>query len=210
MLTLIESLTLPSLSDLTFINRVPARFAVGWPGYSIKLLLARSHCTITVLSLCQMSLSDKEAVALLEQVPFVKDLTIHEHRNPASDQDCPLTKALVQSLHGFTRTALHTSCQPLLPHLTSLSLVVREADKFDDLAFVEMISSRWLPHWDPEYAVEVGLACLQSVELVFYNRQEDLTAFSSLMHLEKAGLRIFVAKEKELQRKGYQRCALCS
>lgn len=202
---ILSSFVFPSLRSLKLTQWGFVRQSY-WPKDQVTNLLARSRCSLTLLSLCGLRLSDIDLVALLKHLPSLQELFIHD----VLATKFLITTSLIKSLHGIRPSNLHTSFQPLVPHLRTLSLVVKNGDDFDATAFVETISSRWLP--EPEYTTSVGRSCLQSVELVIHNRKEDLNLFAPLTHLEKAGMRVFVAKCEEVKRfKAFEsiRCALC-
>ncbi|KAE9405442.1 hypothetical protein BT96DRAFT_916167, partial [Gymnopus androsaceus JB14] len=195
---ILSSFTFPSLRslELAHTNRTNIPPYPYWPKGELQKLLSRSRCSVTLLSLRGLSLSGEDAVNLLQQVPSLQDLLIHDALL-AKPTCLPVTTVLIENLHGIHPSNL----QPLVPSLKNLSLIVKDGDKLDVSAFVETIASRWLPN--PEYAASIGVSCLRSVELVIHNRKENLDLFSPLDHLEKAGMRVFIAKCRET------RCALC-
>jgi hypothetical protein len=136
------------------------------------------HESLTSLAIQGLYIRDLDMITLLQRVPSLQILSIH-------DPACPISKAFIKSLHGWRKSNLPCS---LVPKLRELSLKVG-SEGFDPLSFVDTIASRWLP--DEFSATELGLVCLRSVELHLRGKV-DAKPYEKLKEFDKAGLRVVV------------------
>ena len=67
-----------------------------------------------------------------------------------------------------------------------------DGEIFDDLAFVRMVQSRWLP--DSEYATMIGMNCLRSVVLKFSKREVEEEVYRPLQDLDRMGMSVVIAE----------------
>ncbi|KAF5344352.1 hypothetical protein D9758_013282 [Tetrapyrgos nigripes] len=75
-----QKLTLPRLTNLHFVwMEILSDGQNAADFLDIPVFLERSKCTITVLSLCNMQIEDVKAIELLERLPSLVEVKIHEH-----------------------------------------------------------------------------------------------------------------------------------
>ncbi|KAE9405561.1 hypothetical protein BT96DRAFT_988343 [Gymnopus androsaceus JB14] len=156
------------------------------PSGAICDFLHRSKCTLTVLELKGLSMTDEEVISLLTSVPSVKELTV---KDPSQwkkrvNRSLPVSTHLCQSLIF----ANGDSC--LVPNLCSLTLKART--DIDPKVLISTIESRWLPGAND--ASKAGVSCLRSVEL-FFTRPFNKVDHLPLESLEEAGMRVAVKTE---------------
>ncbi|KAF5342957.1 hypothetical protein D9757_014890 [Collybiopsis confluens] len=154
------------------------------PFRQISEFLERSNCPLTVLALSGHSLTDQELVSILARLPSLQELSLENPPNSDS-AICPISTTFVQSLHASKRCDIYDSTKPLLPRLRSLVLRVDENNP-DPSAFVESVSSRWLPHQSS--SAQNDLVCLRSVELHLQREMAGAlqSAYNELLPIESA------------------------
>ncbi|KAE9408849.1 hypothetical protein BT96DRAFT_913564 [Gymnopus androsaceus JB14] len=175
--------TFPSLGELIVCSKDSfGANRVKWPPDAFSAFISRSSCTLTTLSLRNITISDVNLIAALRLVPSLTTFSIDGLMN--SSGGSPITSHLLWSLtyHGFDSA--------LLPKLRFLSMKLRRTS-FDDAAFVRMVSSRWMP--DHVYAAAIGIACLRSLVLHFAEREVDKGAYRPLFDLDRKGMRVVIA-----------------
>ncbi|KAE9401164.1 hypothetical protein BT96DRAFT_974930 [Gymnopus androsaceus JB14] len=193
------TLVLPGLTSM-HIEVDPKYPLIHSPGPSIAAFLKRSRFNLTVLSLTYVYISDDELLSLLRDMPSVVDLKAN-----SESMVFPVTPTFISSLHAFRQPHSHCS-SPLLPNLERISLLARTDVDFDEVAFVEMITSRWVPN--QAYAKEIGVVCLQRAELhlgqadylgqVIRFADLDLMKFAPLKILRQRGMVIDVFNAGEV------------
>ncbi|KIK69365.1 hypothetical protein GYMLUDRAFT_237175 [Collybiopsis luxurians FD-317 M1] len=166
----------PALTTLKVEHHVQSN---GATCLHVEQFLDRSGCSLTSL-IIRASWADETVVGLLQRLPLLKELTLHDFRT-SNHRNCsrPITKLFTESLHSRQQSHLH-----LVPKLHSLSLDVASTE-FDHKSFVEMILSRWIP--DKDYAASIGVSCIRSVELRLPERV-DKAEYLPLVRLRKMGL----------------------
>ncbi|KAF9067452.1 hypothetical protein BDP27DRAFT_1328851, partial [Rhodocollybia butyracea] len=167
--SILSSFTAPHLKNLVL--RQINEWQEPPPFSAIHSFLTRSSCSLKVLSLKQIALSDLELVDPPGSKPSI-------------------SKAFIESLHSWKRSSIQTSLHPIAKSLLYLSLTAKSTE-FDAAVFIDMISSRWIP--DPDMAKSLGISCLRSVEL--FLPQETAVArdaYQPLLPFEKAGMMIVV------------------
>ncbi|KAF9068522.1 hypothetical protein BDP27DRAFT_1421874 [Rhodocollybia butyracea] len=193
-------LTAPALDSLEL--RLNTRKYVSNPVASIEAFLARSRCTLGILVLDGVSIVDEEVIALLKQLPSLIQLTIMDSLN--SQATLPVTKKLVESLHGHRHSALHPTFIPIIPKLQSITLGVHSPG-FDAELFVNMIASRWFPDSDEYSALNAGVSCMRSVEL-FLSKSCNDADYIGLNQFEKVGMCTVVKKRLAYKMRNYNTC----
>jgi hypothetical protein len=191
--SILSSLTTPHLTSLA-IEKIHSQEELGKPFYAIQSFLAHSNCSLLVLTLKNIAMTDRELVAILKQCVTLEALHIGDSRlgSPTSPV---ITKALIESLHSSKRSSIQTSPPPIAKSLRSLTMTLTaKSSEFDVAVFVDMISSRWIPN--PDMAKTVGICCLRSVELFLPPKMViERSAYKPLLPFEKAGMMIVVKQE---------------
>ncbi|KAF9072051.1 hypothetical protein BDP27DRAFT_1418412 [Rhodocollybia butyracea] len=160
----------------------------AWPKAALGAFLRRSSCNLTKFMVKRISVTDVDLLAALRLMPLLVDLHIDD-TPPNDDSVSPITSRFIRSLHGLLQTELNPSSSALVPKLRELQLTFNGLE-FDDLAFIDMVSSRWLP--DAQYALGIGLCCLRVVTLQFKAQSVDPAVYKPLNYLDKAGMMVVV------------------
>ncbi|KAF9072049.1 hypothetical protein BDP27DRAFT_1320996 [Rhodocollybia butyracea] len=161
-----SSFTFPSLSRLVISSDTDYPYQGAWPKATLASFIRRSSCNLTKLEVENVSVSDIDLIAALKLMPSLANLHV---------DDSP--------------TELNPSGSALVPKLRELQLKFNGLE-FDDSAFINMISSRWLP--DAQYASGIGLSCLRVVTLRFNSRAVNQAVYRPLDYLDKAGMMVVV------------------
>ncbi|THU99849.1 hypothetical protein K435DRAFT_855340 [Dendrothele bispora CBS 962.96] len=166
--SLLSSLHLPSLVSVTLNSSLGTKPFVRQEIFRAFGDFSKKSCAPTSLTLDRLRISDEETVSLLQLIPALTKLTIHERTSNISDADRQLiiSRRFLQCLNSYdlehvAQTTL-TARRPLLPKLKHLSLTVLGEtfleEGYQDLAklFVSAMSSRWIPvhDWKQDYGVE--------------------------------------------------------
>ncbi|KIK55601.1 hypothetical protein GYMLUDRAFT_264107 [Collybiopsis luxurians FD-317 M1] len=182
------SFTFPALEQLHLFSS--AFEGWKWPGDCFADFITRSSCKITELKLKSVGLSDIDLIRTLYLLSSLVTLEISDIY--ARPNILPITTNLIQALHSSTRCRYTSSRVPLVPRLRYLFLDSYGAD-FDDQAFVDMISSRWLPRTASRFTSEgVEIDCLRAVEMKFRKREVDIFMYGPLVDMDRMGLRVAV------------------
>ncbi|KAF5366054.1 hypothetical protein D9758_006600 [Tetrapyrgos nigripes] len=223
---LIDKLTLPSLTTLAIRNfheevdkwdhtNMEQIFKGNWPHQSFSDFFQRSACSLSVLHLDYISLSDTDLCSLLKLHPSLVELRIREIRRkdfnfapyPLFEDDTEdrivfqfqdlITPLLLANLHALDHGLASSS--PLVPKLENLHFTA-DGDLFDDVLFWKMVVSRWVPNSDTSSRGEnaaTGVSCLRSVKLCVLGRalREDVDL--KLRDLKKAGLDFVLLSKDE-------------
>ncbi|KAF9072044.1 hypothetical protein BDP27DRAFT_1361291 [Rhodocollybia butyracea] len=207
-----SSFTFPSLSTLVIMTYSTDPYQGAWPKATLGAFLCRSSCNLTKFVVKNVSVSDIDLIAALKLMPSLVNLQVDDTptgdygETPACDDDytpvgddggmpagddptSPITPPFIRSLHGFDWVDLNPSGSALVPKLRELQLTF-DGLEFDDSAFIDMISSRWLP--DIQYASGIGLDCLRVVTLRFNSRAVDHAVYKPVQYLDKAGMMVVV------------------
>ncbi|KAF9066742.1 hypothetical protein BDP27DRAFT_1329972 [Rhodocollybia butyracea] len=183
-----SSFTFPSLSCLVIMIGSDYPYQGAWPKATLGAFLRRSSCSLTEFKVKSVSVSDFDLITTLKLMPSLVNLDVDD--TPADDDlTSPITSQFIRSLHGFLQTELNPSGSALVPKLRSLQLRF-DGLEFDDSAFIDTVSSRWLP--DKQYAAGIGLSCLRVVTLRFNARAVDPVVYKPVEYLDKAGMMVVV------------------
>ncbi|KAI3607858.1 delta-12 fatty acid desaturase protein [Moniliophthora roreri] len=164
----------------------------NWDEQHILGFLNRSGCTLTLLSLRGVPISDEQLIQLLRLTPALSSLRIVE--SYWSDHtNWTITQRFLQKL------TIDDKSPPFLPKLTDISLVLCE-DGLAATVLPNALISRWIPD-DSQFKV----ACIKSVDVVFINESEETIEVltSKLRFLREEGVwvtveRVQVVAEEEL------------
>ncbi|KAF9056775.1 hypothetical protein BDP27DRAFT_1433564 [Rhodocollybia butyracea] len=195
-----DNLTAPNLSVLTVkvivprVHRVDTNLSFLYSFSHIQNFIRRSGCTLTVLALVGLSVSDESIVDLLQHLASLVELTLGD---PIEYFDVeltrPVTKELIERLHsGKDDHTCVSSVEPLVPLLESLTLQVRKSG-FAFPSFVRTVLSRWVPN-----AAKIGaeLSCLRFVDLLLVEPVEH----PSLSELKDAGMQTKLWDDEKFHR----------
>lgn len=151
----------------------------AWPTESFVKFLSRSGCNITTLIITAMGfLSDTDLISALRLESLSSLVTLELSDVNTLPKFSPISSRFISSLRPASG--------PLVPRLRHLSLELG-GHRFDDQAFVEAVSLRWLP----DIGLEVD--CLRSVVLRFHVREViEKTVYAPLQVLDRMGLRMVV------------------
>jgi len=170
-----SSFTFPSLKELIIYPEEGSYVNLIWSPDAFSTFISRSSCVLTTLSLGGITISDLDLIAALRLLPSLANFSIHGSlNNPAT-----ITTHFISSMHS-------SSAAHLLPNLRSLSIKF-PGISFDDVAFIDMVSSRWIS--DPA----TGIACLRSLVLHFRDREVDEQVYEPLWHLDRMGMQVIVS-----------------
>ncbi|KAF5318328.1 hypothetical protein D9758_018288 [Tetrapyrgos nigripes] len=176
----LQQLTLPRLKCLCLSGEDNSKAI--FPSASMLIFLTRSACSLTTLRLLNLYNSDLTVLNVLQEVPSLLHLTIHEHPIKGGDGNTTLTDHFIDRISFNHRSS---SCSShLLHHLQSLSLQVRQP--FNVSSFVRMVQSRWLVS-----ETDAKVLGLRQVELICVGTipSEFEEAVRSLKMLKVVGLR---------------------
>ncbi|KAF9040333.1 hypothetical protein BDP27DRAFT_766739 [Rhodocollybia butyracea] len=193
--SVLSSLTAPRLTNLALERAYNQEELAQF--HTIQSFLTRSSCSLQVLSLNNIAVTDSGLVTILKQCVTLEALHIVDTYPRSSTAEPIITKAFIESLHSSKRSPIQESPPPIVKSLRSLTLTL-ESSEFDAAVFVDMVSSRWIP--DPDMAKTIEISCLRSVELFLPAQMKvDREAYQPLLPFEKAGMMIVVKQET----KGY-------
>ncbi|KAF5364688.1 hypothetical protein D9758_005551 [Tetrapyrgos nigripes] len=172
---LLDHFTLPSLDHLFLNVTLTNDLKLSLHHKVLPSFFTRSHCNITSLSVVNLVFGDLDIITLVQALPTLRNLVIHESVVSDIPENPVLTEGFFQRMtvkHG-------QSSQPiLLPHLKELDLQYH-VGSFPESAFLEMVRSRWRPDLDA-YTVE-SLVSL------------TLRPFGDEEHLENGGANLDLA-----------------
>ncbi|KAE9391557.1 hypothetical protein BT96DRAFT_925259 [Gymnopus androsaceus JB14] len=136
------------------------------------------------LSISGITISDRDFIDALYLLPSLTKLTFDDFRTIVH----PITSLFLSSLtlHDSDSDSVPEPRSILVPNLCALSIKCH-GTSFDDSAFVDAVTSRWLP--DPSYTAAIGVASLRSVVLRFREREVDEDVYRGLYELDKVGMR---------------------
>ncbi|KAJ4482921.1 hypothetical protein C8J55DRAFT_510999 [Lentinula edodes] len=192
------STTCPALTSL-YIDRADVEdiYERPWPQENVLGFLNRSSCNLSTLSIKSVPLSDLDLIDILTRLPSLSHLTVDD-TGVSYNSNGPITSQLIQSLHAFRYNGKSLTSSILVPQLQSLSLVSSASAGVSDSDIMEVVSSR-LYTGGSTYDSAIGMPFLRSVLLRFPNRDVPEEVYSSMKHLEKAGLRaVVIAQGKVL------------
>ncbi|KAI3610148.1 hypothetical protein WG66_007342 [Moniliophthora roreri] len=167
----LEYLTLPRLSSLDicyifeYYDDEEEEEDEGWDDWDEQHILGlfnRSGCTLTLLCLQGVPISDEQLIQLLCLMPALSSLSIFESgRYPFSHTNRTITRRFLQ------RLTINDTSSPFLPKLTAISLFLCE-DGLVDTVLPNALISRWIPD-DSQCTV----ACIECVIVTFKNKSEN-------------------------------------
>lgn len=194
-----STMTLPSLTEL-IIDSDNYKPCLYWPKLDVfRSFISRSMCTLTTLSLCRVSIRDQLLISTFRILPSLVNFCIDdwvERPHRMFGGGSPLTKEFILSMSA-------SSCTPVLPKLHSLSITTY-SPSFDEAAFVDMVSSRWLPG---SLAADIGIDCLRSLVLRLPTREVDEEIYRPLENLDRMGMQVVVTGyvDDDIYLNGYTR-----
>ncbi|KAF5343423.1 hypothetical protein D9758_011811 [Tetrapyrgos nigripes] len=151
-------LVLPQLTSLCLSGVEPMYPDTELHLSDIQTFLIRSGCNLTSLSLVSLSNTDHIILQLLECIPSLVDLTIHERPIKGTTKNTILTPHFIEQL-SFIHDRNSSRC--LLPYLQHLFFQAHHS--FAVVLFIGMVRSRWIPN--SEHTLEMGVNCLKNVKL---------------------------------------------
>ncbi|KAF5343342.1 hypothetical protein D9758_014181 [Tetrapyrgos nigripes] len=162
---LYDAFILPRLTTLHLSGAESEIAKVNFPTAYLHLphllsLIRRSQCSLTSLTLRNLHSPDDDILALLDEIPTLLSLEIHELPTEGDFDNKAITKRLLLEM-TFNHRNPRANRSLLLPCLKSLSFRVRPFDYAS--AFVRMVQSRWIPN--PDYASAMGISGLKKVVL---------------------------------------------
>ncbi|KAE9385275.1 hypothetical protein BT96DRAFT_928889 [Gymnopus androsaceus JB14] len=175
---ILSSFTFPSLLELHVYSSTSRHFQPALLE-EFRTFISRSSSKITKFSLQNVRIHRSVLQSILHLLPSIEDLTIRNHA-----YSNVLTSEFFSWLQVQSDIPV-TQIQTPIPRLCRLSLEF-EGTSFDDAAFINTVSSRWIP--DPIYAAEVGVDCLRSVVLKFLSCDVDEEVYAPLWNLDRMGL----------------------
>ncbi|KAK7455206.1 hypothetical protein VKT23_011081 [Stygiomarasmius scandens] len=214
---LIDNLTLPCVTTMLIsssYSKTNVLFRGEWPRESFARFFERSRCSLKVLHLSAIILSDRDAIALLKLCPLLEELHLKEvlhtlHKcsgdGQAESDARPLriactsiklvTSMFLRALHAYnSNDELKALSSPLVPKLQRLELATDGAF-FEDHVLLDMIISRWVP--DERSASIVGVSCLGSVSIHVLKRRMEIEVAKKLLYLGQAGLKVSIREKEE-------------
>ncbi|KAK7049396.1 hypothetical protein VNI00_005997 [Paramarasmius palmivorus] len=151
--------------------------------------LARSSCSLTSITLDRLPITDTQATRLLQLLPTLTTLHIGECRSATTNRI--ITTTFLDRFSDITEM----STAPFLPQLAHVKFVLH-AEGLDVGVLSRALTSRWVP--DTEYALTLGIACTQSIDIVFVKEGSHIeNVRSSLEWMVGAGARLTVSKLHE-------------
>lgn len=178
-----SSMTFPSLKELV-IDSENTQPRLIWPPDAFSAFISRSTCILTTLSLRFVWISDQSLIAAFRILPSLVNFSIDDFLDP--QRESPITPHFVSCMSASSPT-------PVLPRLRFLSITAYNVS-FDDAAFVDMVSSRWLPG---SSAAAIGIDCLRSLVLHLPTREVDEEIYRRFENLDSMGMQVVVTgKEK--------------
>lgn len=176
----LSSLMLPSLTELVIYPDEDFHDKnLIWSRKAFNEFISRSSCILTTLSISSVVITDRDLIAALQLLTSLTNLGVDD-KLQLTEVESPITSYFLSSL----RLHPHDSTSPLVPKLASLSIIKFNGTLFDDAAFVEMVSSRWL--------LDSGINCLRSVVLRFHQRKVNKDIYKPLYDLDRSGMRVVV------------------
>ncbi|KAF5343339.1 hypothetical protein D9758_014182 [Tetrapyrgos nigripes] len=147
-----DAFILPSLTALHLSGAESEIAKVNFPTAYLHLtrllsLIRRSQCSLMSLALRNLHSFDDDILALLDEIPTLLHLEIHELPTEGDFGNIAITKRFLSEM-TFNQRNPRANRSLLLTFLESLSFRVRPFDYAS--AFVRMVQSRWIPN--PEYA----------------------------------------------------------
>lgn len=184
LLDMFSSMTFPSLTELV-IDSANIRPSLLWPLDAFSAFISRSMCILTTLSLRFVKFPDQSLIAAFRILPSLAKFAIDDWLGslPYLPTDSPITTYFISCMHASSST-------PILPKLRSLSITTYNPS-FDDAAFVDMVSSRWLPGSKTAEAA-TGIDCLRSLVLHLPRRKVDEETYRPLEYLDRMGMQVVV------------------
>ncbi|KAJ8088312.1 hypothetical protein PM082_022384 [Marasmius tenuissimus] len=186
-----ENLTTPRLTSLDLCtSRYNPRIPLSQEReLSLLNFIRRSSSTITTLSIRRTIFSPEQVVRMLELLPGLTTLYVHESEQARDSlniicQPYLFTHLLIDPDSGD----LHSI--PFLPRLTTFRIVVHGDDLAHE-ALIEALRSRWIP--DPSVSDRIGIDSLRSVEVSFLDKTTNVPeSLLRLKELKREGLRVLV------------------
>lgn len=182
------SMPCPSLTSLSLEGPdIEGPYWCPWPKASLHGFISWSSFQLTILSIKYIPLSDLDLINL-QCLPSLLSLTINDSRssctNDTATNPSPITSWLMQSFHAFPCTISASSSLALIQRLQTLNVTSNNPMAFDDLEFIEMVTSRWLPSHSKVLALELKLLTCKSFRFWCWNRVFAFSRSICEMHTE--------------------------
>ena len=134
---LLDHLTLPALLDIQ-LEQYEGATETPWVDQVISLL-HRSSCSIKRLHVdCNRRVSDDHLVRCLQNMPSVTTLELGGYRASSFGK-----RAMTKLTRNRASEPSHWETLPIVPKLQIIKLKYDNSSAFDDVAFVDMVASRW-------------------------------------------------------------------
>lgn len=184
-----DHLTLPFLLELEFYED-----RGSWAQPQFISLLARSGCALESLTLCfqEATMSEDDLISILQLTPAL-DMLVLEF-----DAMYALTSNVLRRLSRRVSEDGEVTC--LLPNLQSMT--IHRYNNLDDLAFIDMVESRWrVGH--PGEILAGGDTKYPRIRTLFIQRWDELescrefnpVALARLRQLEREGLDLYMIRD---------------
>ncbi|KAK7049393.1 D-lactate ferricytochrome c oxidoreductase [Paramarasmius palmivorus] len=184
--TVLKNSTLRELSSLEIRGSPGESLRAAWDTTQNVMtdFLQRSSCNLTSLTLARLPISDNHTLDLLRLLPTLNTLHIEERRSNPSNGI--ITAKFLERISDVARMDI----APFLPELSNVKFVLH-AEGLDVESLSRALTSRWVP--DSEYASQLGISCIQSVEIMFVKGGEHLENLrSSLGWMTRAGAQLTI------------------
>ncbi|KAK7049395.1 hypothetical protein VNI00_005996 [Paramarasmius palmivorus] len=180
--------TLHELSYLEIQGRTQTVWNLSESGQNIIIdFFTRSACSLTSLTLTKLPISDTQTIYLLSILPTLTSLHIEEQCRPR----LPINRIITPSFLDRLSDVTNMDTRPFLPALARIKFLLH-AQELDIGALSRALSSRWVP--DSEYASELGISCIQLVDIVFVEKGQHVEHLkSSLGWMSRAGAFLYVS-----------------
>uniref|UniRef100_A0A0W0F748 F-box domain-containing protein n=1 Tax=Moniliophthora roreri TaxID=221103 RepID=A0A0W0F748_MONRR len=159
--------TLPQLTSLEMSCTTGASDAdIAWKDWDevhVADFFVRSACALISLSPQYVPTSDDQLLHFLRLMPSLESLQLEESTNSQSNRT--ITGRFLNRL----AIDYQDMSPPFLPRLRRIKFIMHE-DGLVEAVLPKTLASRWIP--DDQYASEVGIDCIKSIDIVFIAEDE--------------------------------------